>query len=73
MPPRRIGDRTKDELRAWAASMEVPAYTALQLLAGVEAPAVSKDGDTAAPATFEEFRATSEVKSPFARRRRRRC
>ncbi|HLF78378.1 MAG TPA: UvrD-helicase domain-containing protein [Dehalococcoidia bacterium] len=34
VPPRRIGDRTKDELRTWAASMEVPAYTALQLLAG---------------------------------------
>jgi DNA helicase-2/ATP-dependent DNA helicase PcrA len=34
VPPRRIGDRTQQELRSWAASMEVPAYTALQLLAG---------------------------------------
>ena len=44
--------------------MEVPAYTALQLLAGVEAPAVSKDGATSAPATFEEFRATSGGAEP---------
>ena len=34
VPPRRIGDRTAQELRSWAASMEVPIYTALQLLAG---------------------------------------
>jgi DNA helicase-2/ATP-dependent DNA helicase PcrA len=37
VPPRRIGDRTHQELRSWAASMEVPRYTALQLLAGEEA------------------------------------
>jgi DNA helicase-2/ATP-dependent DNA helicase PcrA len=36
VPPRRIGDRTQQELRSWAASMDIPAYTALQLLAGVE-------------------------------------
>jgi DNA helicase II / ATP-dependent DNA helicase PcrA len=36
VPARRIGDRTQQELRNWAASLEVPAYTALQLLAGVE-------------------------------------
>ena len=90
-PPRRIGDRTKDELRAWAASMEVPMYTALQLLAGVEAPSGSRAkrdgaatepsaGDAGpsevslvhpeppegGPATFEQFRATTEVSSPFA-------
>ncbi len=34
VPPRRIGDRTHQELRSWAASLEVPAYTALQLLSG---------------------------------------
>ncbi len=34
VPPRRIGDRTQQELRTWAQSMSVPAYTALQLLAG---------------------------------------
>jgi ATP-dependent DNA helicase UvrD/PcrA len=34
VPPRRIGDRTQQELRNWSASMEVPVYTALQLLAG---------------------------------------
>jgi DNA helicase-2/ATP-dependent DNA helicase PcrA len=36
VPPRRIGERTQQELRSWAASMEVPQYTALQLLAGAE-------------------------------------
>ncbi|MPZ50690.1 MAG: AAA family ATPase, partial [Dehalococcoidia bacterium] len=34
VPPRRIGDRTQQELRSWAQSLEVPMYTALQLLAG---------------------------------------
>jgi len=34
VPPRRIGERTQQELRNWAAALEVPAYTALQLLAG---------------------------------------
>jgi len=34
VPPRRIGDRTQQELRTWAQSMGVPAYTALQLLSG---------------------------------------
>jgi DNA helicase-2/ATP-dependent DNA helicase PcrA len=33
VPPRRIGDRTQQELASWARSLEVPAYTALQLLA----------------------------------------
>ncbi|HEX5370231.1 MAG TPA: UvrD-helicase domain-containing protein [Dehalococcoidia bacterium] len=36
VPARRIGDRTQQELRSWAAQLEVPQYTALQLLAGVE-------------------------------------
>src|SRR5204863_986776 len=35
--PRRIGDRTQQELRSWASSLEVPVYTALQLLADPEA------------------------------------
>ena len=35
VPPRRIGEKTQQELRAWAKSLEVPVYTALQLLAGV--------------------------------------
>jgi DNA helicase-2/ATP-dependent DNA helicase PcrA len=34
VPPRRIGDRTQQELQSWAKSLEVPVYTALQLLAG---------------------------------------
>ena len=33
-PARGIGKRTVDDLLAWARSLEVPAYTALQLLAG---------------------------------------
>jgi DNA helicase-2/ATP-dependent DNA helicase PcrA len=35
-PPRRIGDRTQRELREWARGMEVPVYTALQMLAPPE-------------------------------------
>jgi DNA helicase-2/ATP-dependent DNA helicase PcrA len=34
VPPRRIGDRTQQELRSWAQELGVPAYAALQLLAG---------------------------------------
>jgi len=34
VPPRRIGDRTQQELRSWATQLGVPAYTALQLLSG---------------------------------------
>ncbi len=36
VPPRRIGDKTQQELRAWAQAMEVPLYTALQMLAPPE-------------------------------------
>lgn len=32
VPPRRIGQKTVEELRNWAQSMEVPAYAALQTL-----------------------------------------
>lgn len=34
VPARGIGKRTVDELIAWAGSLSIPAYTALQLLAG---------------------------------------
>jgi DNA helicase-2/ATP-dependent DNA helicase PcrA len=44
VPPRRIGDRTQQELRSWAASMDVPAYTALQLLSGNLAVEQSDNG-----------------------------
>jgi ATP-dependent DNA helicase UvrD/PcrA len=44
VPPRRIGDRTQQELRSWAASMEVPVYTALQLLAGEGEAGMRADG-----------------------------
>jgi DNA helicase-2/ATP-dependent DNA helicase PcrA len=44
VPPRRIGDRTQQELRSWAQSLGVPAYTALQLLAGVTAAEGSPGG-----------------------------
>ena len=36
VPPRRIGDKTQNELAAWARSLEVPAYTALQMLGPIE-------------------------------------
>jgi DNA helicase-2/ATP-dependent DNA helicase PcrA len=34
VPPRRIGDRTQQELRSWSQDLGVPQYTALQLLSG---------------------------------------
>jgi DNA helicase II / ATP-dependent DNA helicase PcrA len=36
VPPRRIGQKTVEELRSWARSMEVPVYAALQTLADPE-------------------------------------
>ncbi|MDE2766333.1 MAG: UvrD-helicase domain-containing protein, partial [Chloroflexota bacterium] len=36
VPPRGIGKRTADDLGKWAASLGVPPYTALQILAGEE-------------------------------------
>ena len=36
VPARRIGDKTQVELRSWANSLEVPVYTALQMLAPSE-------------------------------------
>jgi len=45
VPPRRIGERTHQELRNWAASLEVPVYTALQLLAGEESGQTGKGAD----------------------------
>jgi DNA helicase-2/ATP-dependent DNA helicase PcrA len=64
VPPRRIGDRTQQELRSWAASLEVPAYTALQLLAGVESNGNGDAGD-AASARLPSFDEPA-VQSPFA-------
>jgi DNA helicase II / ATP-dependent DNA helicase PcrA len=59
VPPRRIGDKTHQELRNWANSLEVPVYTALQLLAGVETaastngqPGRDADTTTARPGQF---------------------
>jgi DNA helicase-2/ATP-dependent DNA helicase PcrA len=72
VPPRRIGDKTQQELRSWARSLEVPVYTALQMLAPVEEPAAAAangngrgelllGGIVTAGAPLE-----SEGKSPFA-------
>ena len=62
VPPRRIGDRSQQELRAWAASLGVPVYTALQLLAPT--PSEGSYGPEAHP---ERFQSISEpVASPFA-------
>ena len=41
VPPRGIGKRTVDDLNRWAASLGVPPYTALQLLAGEDAQAIA--------------------------------
>ncbi len=51
VPPRGIGKRTADDLNRWAASLGVPPYTALQLLAG-------EDGQ--APATPSPFAAAQQ-------------
>ena len=36
VPPRRIGQKTIEELTAWAGNLEVPVYAALQTIDGVE-------------------------------------
>ena len=52
VPPRRVGEKTHQELRAWAASLEVPVYTALQLLAGAEREDSAKSGSAEGPSTM---------------------
>jgi ATP-dependent DNA helicase UvrD/PcrA len=68
VPPRRIGERTQQELRSWAQDLSVPAYTALQLLAGVEQP--GSVVDTGEVSTTFDGRLPSfdepAVQSPFA-------
>jgi DNA helicase-2/ATP-dependent DNA helicase PcrA len=49
VPPRRIGDRTQQELRTWASELGLPAYTALQLLAGETGNSKSGSAEGAAP------------------------
>ena len=44
VPARGIGKRTVDELTAWARSLGLPLYTALQALAGDGAEALTPDG-----------------------------
>ncbi len=61
VPPRRIGDRTHQELRSWARSLEVPVYTALQLLAG-SLPAADTPPSAARLPSMDE----AAVESPFA-------
>ena len=61
VPPRRIGDRTHQELRSWARSLEVPVYTALQLLAGA-LPANDTPPSAARLPSMDE----AAVESPFA-------
>jgi DNA helicase-2/ATP-dependent DNA helicase PcrA len=65
VPPRRIGDRTQQELRSWAASLDVPAYTALQLLSGD--PAIEQPGKGDEPGRPEP---AEERDSPSPRKER---
>src|SRR3990172_8493385 len=54
VPPRRIGDRTQQELRSWAKSLRVPVYAALQTLVGSqeETEAGVSSLDSVAPSPF---------------------
>src|SRR5688572_2906872 len=71
VPPRRIGDRTVQELERWATSMEVPMYTALQLLSGKQELTAARE-----PEPFEDAPSmttgffpsldTPKIESPFA-------
>ena len=45
-PPRGVGPRTMDDLRRWAASMDVAPYAALQVLAGEQGDGLSPTLDT---------------------------
>jgi DNA helicase-2/ATP-dependent DNA helicase PcrA len=72
VPPRRIGERTQQELKSWAASLEVPAYTALQILAGATAEANRAGSNFTASAPLSlggerEAAAGGEVGGPSAR------
>ncbi len=51
VPPRRIGDKTQQELQRWADELSVPAYTALQLLAGAESMTY-RDGSPVSESDF---------------------
>ncbi len=44
VPARGIGKRTVDDLMAWARSLDLPMYTALQAMAGDGAEALTSDG-----------------------------
>jgi DNA helicase-2/ATP-dependent DNA helicase PcrA len=62
VPPRRIGDKTQQELRRWAEELGVPQYTALQLLAGTESMTYN-DG---APVTGQSGNRAIGQDAPFA-------
>ncbi len=70
VPARRIGDRTQQELRAWAQSLEVPMYTALQMLAGATDGQTGKrasgqdEGDLPAIAASVEGKGPSWFEAP---------
>ena len=48
VPPRGIGQRTVQELNRWSRELEIPPYTALQLLAEGESPQSSAHGEPTA-------------------------
>ena len=63
VPPRRIGDRTQQELQSWARSLALPVYTALQLLAGDTSPKAAASHPSLPESGAEAERS---VPSPFA-------
>ncbi len=72
VPPRGIGKRTVDDLTMWAASLGLPPYVALQVLAGEEAGGAPPDAAALdlAPAGPGPAAPSREVPSPFAARQR---
>ena len=55
VPPRGIGQRTVQELNRWSRELEIPPYTALQLLAEQEAARSSAHGEPVEP-SFDKLR-----------------
>ncbi len=72
VPARGIGKRTVDDLAMWAASLGVPPYVALQVLAGEADAAAPPDAAVLAPGLMglAPMTPVKEVPSPFAPRQR---
>jgi DNA helicase-2/ATP-dependent DNA helicase PcrA len=66
VPPRAIGAKTRSGLDAWAASMGVPVYDALQELAGGAAVPISPGGRKALLRFYEMWKAWRASRAQFS-------